>query len=68
MDAPATYGWILLQDRKNRERLGGLPSFDELFAARATPDIADALRASSARITASQIDIRQIDTTQPKAG
>ncbi|MDL9946044.1 glutamate synthase-related protein [Gordonia sp. ABSL11-1] len=40
MDAPGTYGWILLQDRKNREKLGGLPGFDELFAAAAVPDVA----------------------------
>ncbi|MFW0797443.1 glutamate synthase-related protein [Gordonia sp. CPCC 205515] len=44
MDAPATYGWILLQDHKNRTRLGSLPSYDELFAARAVPEVADALR------------------------
>ncbi|MFW0784224.1 glutamate synthase-related protein [Gordonia sp. CPCC 206044] len=44
MDAPGTYGWILTQDHKNREKLGGLPSFDELFVARSVGDIADALR------------------------
>ncbi|ROZ88911.1 glutamate synthase-related protein [Gordonia sp. OPL2] len=46
MDAPGTYGWILLQDRKNREKLGGLPGFDELFAAAAVPDVAAGLRSS----------------------
>jgi len=44
MDAPATYGWLLLQDARNRELLGHLPSFDELFAVRAVPDVADQLR------------------------
>ncbi|MFW0790897.1 glutamate synthase-related protein [Gordonia sp. CPCC 205333] len=43
MDAPATYGWILVQDRKNTEKLGTLPDFDELFAAAAVPDVAAAL-------------------------
>ncbi|GAB16909.1 putative glutamate synthase large subunit [Gordonia effusa NBRC 100432] len=46
MDAPATYGWILLQDRKNTEKLGTLPDFDELFAAAAIPDVAAALPTS----------------------
>ncbi|AZG44760.1 glutamate synthase-related protein [Gordonia insulae] len=52
MDAPATYGWILLQDWKNREKLGGLPGFDELFAARAVPDVADGLRSTPSIDTA----------------
>ncbi|WP_072806549.1 glutamate synthase-related protein [Rhodococcoides yunnanense] len=38
-DSPATYGWILYQDAKNRGKLGTLPSFDELFAVRAVPDL-----------------------------
>ncbi|NMO04959.1 glutamate synthase large subunit [Gordonia sp. TBRC 11910] len=46
MDAPATYGWILHQDRKNAEKLGALPNFDELFAAAAVPDVAAALHTS----------------------
>lgn len=43
MDAPATYGWLLYQDARNRELLGGLPSFDELFASRAVPGVAESL-------------------------
>ena len=50
IDAPATYGWIMLQDNKNREKLGGLPSFDELFAAHAVPDLADELRAALSKV------------------
>lgn len=38
-DSPATYGWILYQDAKNRAKLGSLPSFDELFAVRSVPDL-----------------------------
>ncbi|GAC70697.1 putative glutamate synthase [Gordonia soli NBRC 108243] len=49
IDAPATYGWILLQDAKNREKLGSLPDFDELFAARAVPDVVDALRSAQTK-------------------
>ncbi|WP_448223158.1 glutamate synthase-related protein [Gordonia iterans] len=44
MDAPATYGWLLLQDARNREVLGELTGFAELFAARAVPDVAEAMR------------------------
>ena len=43
MDAPATYGWLLYQDARNRDLLGGLPSFDELFASRAVPGVAESL-------------------------
>lgn len=50
MDAPGTYGWILHQDRRNRERLGRLPSFDELFAMRAIPDVAESLARSAAAV------------------
>ncbi|MFT4184183.1 MAG: glutamate synthase-related protein [Rhizobium sp.] len=32
MDSPGTYGWILHQTAKNVDRLGRLPSFEELFA------------------------------------
>ncbi|MGC0366258.1 glutamate synthase (NADPH/NADH) large chain [Rhodococcus sp. 27YEA15] len=39
MDSPATYGWIIHQDNKNRDKLGSLPNFDELFASRAVPDL-----------------------------
>ncbi len=38
-DSPGTYGWILDQDRRNVERLGRLPGFEELFAAQAGPDL-----------------------------
>ncbi|MEM6301778.1 MAG: glutamate synthase-related protein [Pseudomonadota bacterium] len=38
MDSPGTYGWILDQSRKNRERLGRIPSFEELFAGQAIPE------------------------------
>ncbi|MFT4125290.1 MAG: glutamate synthase-related protein [Gordonia sp. (in: high G+C Gram-positive bacteria)] len=48
MDAPATYGWILHQDQNNRETLGRLPNFDELFASRAIPDVAEALARTAA--------------------
>jgi glutamate synthase (NADPH/NADH) large chain len=40
MDSPGTYGWILHQDAKNVERIGRLPSFEELFAAQSVPDVA----------------------------
>ena len=39
MDSPGTYAWILHQDRKNRNALGTIPSFDELFAQNALPDL-----------------------------
>lgn len=39
-DSPGTYGWILHQDSKNVERIGRLPSFEELFAAQSIPDVA----------------------------
>ncbi len=32
MDSPGTYGWILRHDRRNREAIGPMPSFEELFA------------------------------------
>ncbi|PIE15062.1 MAG: glutamate synthase large subunit [Rhodobacterales bacterium] len=47
MDSPGTYGWILYQSRKNREHLGHIPSFEELFAKSALPDIAAAQRKAS---------------------
>jgi glutamate synthase (NADPH/NADH) large chain len=39
MDSPGTYAWILHQDAKNRAALGDIPSFDELFATTALPDL-----------------------------
>ncbi|MEM8941179.1 MAG: glutamate synthase-related protein [Pseudomonadota bacterium] len=38
MDSPGTYGWILDQSRRNRECLGRIPSFEELFASQAVPE------------------------------
>ena len=32
MDSLGTYSWILKQDRKNRESLGKIPDFEELFS------------------------------------
>ncbi|KAI4635862.1 hypothetical protein J4E78_011102, partial [Alternaria triticimaculans] len=42
MDSLATYGWITYQDACNREVLGHLPDFEELFARAALPEIAAA--------------------------
>ena len=39
MDSPGTYGWILHQNAKNRDALGKIPSFDELFAQNAIPEV-----------------------------
>jgi glutamate synthase (NADPH/NADH) large chain len=39
MDSPATYGWILHQQQKNKAALGRIPSFEELFAHNALSDI-----------------------------
>jgi glutamate synthase (NADPH/NADH) large chain len=39
MDSPATYGWILYQQQKNKIALGHVPSFEELFAQNALNDI-----------------------------
>ena len=41
VDAPGTTGWILHMDARNREALGRIPGFEELFAARAVPDVAE---------------------------
>ncbi|MEM7467296.1 MAG: glutamate synthase-related protein, partial [Pseudomonadota bacterium] len=38
MDSPATYGWIIDQSRRNWQRLGRIPSFEELFAGQAIPE------------------------------
>ena len=43
MDSLATYGWIIYQDACNREALGHLPDFEELFARAALPEIAAAV-------------------------
>lgn len=43
MDSPGTYGWILFQSAKNVERIGRLPSFEELFAAQSVPDVVASL-------------------------
>ncbi|WP_280467940.1 glutamate synthase-related protein [Nocardia cyriacigeorgica] len=40
MDSPGTYGWILFQSAKNVDRIGRLPSFEELFAHQAIPVVA----------------------------
>ncbi|CPZ24085.1 citrate synthase [Mycobacteroides abscessus subsp. abscessus] len=40
MDSPGTYGWILHQSAKNIDKIGRLPSFEELFAHRALPAVA----------------------------
>nr|WP_313777041.1 glutamate synthase-related protein [Mycobacterium sp.] len=45
MDSPGTYGWILYQSAKNVERIGRLPSFEELFAAQSVPDVVASLTA-----------------------
>ncbi|MEM9784366.1 MAG: glutamate synthase-related protein, partial [Pseudomonadota bacterium] len=39
MDSPGTYAWIIHQDAKNRTAIGSVPSFDELFAQNALPDL-----------------------------
>ncbi|MBN9671741.1 glutamate synthase-related protein [Roseibium aggregatum] len=39
MDSPGTYGWILHQNAKNREKVGKLPSFEELFARHSIADL-----------------------------
>ena len=41
VDAPGTYGWILHRDARNREALGRIPGFEELFAAQSVPDVAE---------------------------
>ncbi|OYW58989.1 MAG: glutamate synthase large subunit [Rhizobiales bacterium 12-68-15] len=39
MDSPGTYGWILHQSARNRDSLGRIPSYEELFAHAALPDL-----------------------------
>lgn len=39
MDSPGIYGWILYQSTRNRSVLQRLPSYEELFAKAAAPDL-----------------------------
>ena len=39
MDSLPTYSWIMHQDRKNRSKIGSIPSFDEVFSNEATKHI-----------------------------
>ncbi|WKG06642.1 glutamate synthase-related protein [Mycolicibacterium sp. HK-90] len=48
-DSLGTYGWILFQDAKNTEKIGRLPSFEELFAHQVIPVISGPLAAGAAR-------------------
>ncbi len=43
MDSLSTYGWIIYQDAYNRQVLGSLPDFEELFARAALPELAAAV-------------------------
>ncbi|MGU3494970.1 glutamate synthase-related protein [Xanthobacteraceae bacterium A53D] len=45
MDGPGTYGWILLQSARNRDILGRVPSYEELFANAAMPNLIALARA-----------------------
>ncbi|MEM1409720.1 MAG: glutamate synthase large subunit, partial [Pseudomonadota bacterium] len=45
MDSPGTYGWIIHQSRQNREILGRIPSFEELFAQHAVSETASRMLA-----------------------
>jgi len=42
IDSPGTYGWIIQQTESNRDRIGRIPSFEELFAAKAIGGLATA--------------------------
>ncbi|MGV9824589.1 glutamate synthase-related protein [Gordonia sp. NPDC003429] len=64
VDAPATYGWILHRDRHNRDALGALPDFDELFASQTVPAVVDAL----IRSAAADVDARPTVVAEQKAG
>jgi glutamate synthase (NADPH/NADH) large chain len=44
MDGPGTYGWIIHRHASNIEKIGRLPSFEELFAKHALADFAPATR------------------------
>ncbi len=39
MDSPGTYGWIIRQTRKNREAIGHMPGYEELFARTSVSDV-----------------------------
>ena len=49
MDSPGTYGWILHQTVRNTDRIGRLPSFEELFCQQAIPVVAMAAGADDTR-------------------
>ncbi|MFT3663010.1 MAG: glutamate synthase-related protein [Gordonia sp. (in: high G+C Gram-positive bacteria)] len=68
MDAPATYGWLLLQDARNREVLGELTSFAELFATRAVPDIAKTMRSAAQASAEALTDSAALAAAGPKVG
>lgn len=44
MDSPGTYGWIIHLDRRNRDLIGRMPSFEEIFARLAMPDVSAAAK------------------------
>jgi glutamate synthase (NADPH/NADH) large chain len=44
MDGPGTYGWIIHRHASNIEKIGRLPSFEELFAKHALADLAPVTR------------------------
>ncbi|MFN3002125.1 glutamate synthase-related protein [Mycolicibacterium wolinskyi] len=46
-DSLGTYGWIMHQDAKNIDKIGRLPSFEELFAHQVMPVIAASFAATS---------------------
>jgi glutamate synthase (NADPH/NADH) large chain len=46
MDSPGTYGWIIHRHARNIEKIGRLPSFEELFAKRAFSDLTATARTS----------------------
>jgi glutamate synthase (NADPH/NADH) large chain len=46
MDSPGTYGWIIHRHARNIEKIGRLPSFEELFAKRAFSDLTGTARTS----------------------
>ncbi|MFV0473087.1 MAG: glutamate synthase-related protein [Pikeienuella sp.] len=39
MDSPGAYAWIIHQSAKNREILGAIPDFDELFVRNSLPEV-----------------------------
>ncbi|MEM9367595.1 MAG: glutamate synthase-related protein [Planctomycetota bacterium] len=61
MDSPATYAWLSHQDEKNERLLGKIPSFDELFAKRAVPDVLRACERDSSRSTSSKQSVPPAD-------